>query len=100
MFGKVIWRPYYDAEAVAQLTAMGTLERYETYVDAANIDMRCGEDVAAEVARLSHNDDSASYPEGGALVILEPAEIAGTYMVHTDWEPSFSASRMHEPKAE
>jgi hypothetical protein len=96
MLLKVVWRPYYKADAVAQLTAMGTIERNETYIDCDDVDHRWGDGVAAEVARLCHADDSTCYLKGGSIVILEPASIAGTYMIHTDWDPSFSATQLHE----
>lgn len=86
----IIWRPYFDDNAVAKLTEMGTLPRYETIIE--DYDYDSGEDVAAEVARVEHSFCSDSFVKGGDMVILEPERYSGRYDIFVDWEPTFSAN--------
>ncbi|SDP39331.1 hypothetical protein SAMN04488061_2831 [Filomicrobium insigne] len=86
----VVWREWFDDEAVAELTAMGTLPRDETEISDYGYD---GADTAAEVARTVHEQDSECFVNGGKIVILEPERYAGIFHVHVDFEPSFSATR-------
>ncbi len=53
-----------------------------------------GEDVAEAIAAYEHENDHESYVKGGTVIILEPAEFAGTYSIETDWSPSFSATQV------
>jgi hypothetical protein len=88
---KVVWREYYNENAVEKLTAMGTLPRYETEIPDSNyLD---GEEIAAVVAQESNRNDNESFQSGGDMVILEPAEFAGTYTIDVQWEPYFSATK-------
>lgn len=86
----IIWRPYFDDAAVANLTEIGTLPRNETIIE--DYDYDSGEDVAAEVARVEHNFCSDIFVNGGDMVILEPENYAGRYDIFVDWEPTFSAN--------
>lgn len=85
---KIVWRDWYSEGAIATMTAMKTLPREETEIDARFMD---GEDVAADLVRLANENEGECYREGGKITILEPAEFAGNYDVAVDYEPSFSA---------
>lgn len=87
---KIIWRDWYNEAGVAAMTKMGTLPRYDTEIDTHPLD--CGENVAAEVARLANENDCESFREGGEIVILEPEQFRGVYHVAVYYEPIFSAS--------
>jgi hypothetical protein len=89
----IVWREWYDAEAVDHLAKMGTLPRYETEVDTRFED---GEGVAALIAEDSSNHDGESFNESGRIVILEPSEFAGIYDIAVEYEPTFSASPYFE----
>lgn len=89
----IIWREWYDDNAVRQLTKMGTLPRYETEIDTRYMD---GDDVAAKVAEKASRYDSESFRDGGVLVLLEPEEFAGDYEITVEWEPCFTAYKMDD----
>lgn len=87
----IIWREWYNEAAVKQLTEFGTLPRYEAEVDTEFED---GEGVARLIAKQSNEDDSDCFRESGEkIVILEPQEFAGTYEIHVEYCPEFSAYR-------
>lgn len=87
---KVVWRKWYNAPAVAQLEAMGTLPRNEIELD-IDFPRDDGASVARAIAEDAHQNDAESFCEGGEIVILEPEDFAGTYRIGVDYEPSFSA---------
>lgn len=87
---KVVWREWYDEAAVKALTEMGTLPREETML---NIMFENGEDVAGMIAEECNKRDGEHFREGGDIVILEPAEFAGTYRITTEYEPVFYARK-------
>lgn len=84
----IVWREWYDENAVRRLTDMGTLPRCETEINSCYM---VGDDVAAEIAEKVNRDDSESFRDGGMLVIIEPEEFAGDYDIVVDWEPHFTA---------
>src|ERR1039458_2816711 len=73
---KIVWREWFNEAAVASLTKMGTLPRNESMIDTRWMD---GEEIAAEIAKEANDQDGESFREGGEIVIVEPAEFAGTY---------------------
>lgn len=89
----IVWREWYDENAVRQLTDMGTLPRYETEIDARYMDC---DDVAAEIAEKANRDDSERFRDGGMLVIIAPEEFAGDYDIAVDWEPRFTAYKTED----
>lgn len=90
----VIWREWYNEAAVKQLTAMGTLPRNEIEID--DFDMTDGDVVARLIAEDAYKHDPEYFREGGDLVIMEPAIIAGHYQISVDYEPVFSAYKSDE----
>lgn len=90
---KVIWRDWYRPEDVTVLTKMGTLPRNEAKVAAFMMD---GEDAAREIAKQCNNCDGEQFREGGRIVIVEPEEMAGTYDISVDYEPSFFARKVDD----
>lgn len=90
---KVVWREWYSDTVVEQLEAMGTLPRYETEIDTQFED---GEGVARLIAVDTSSHDAESFRTETEIVILEPAEFAGTYKICVDYEPSFHAFRIDE----
>jgi hypothetical protein len=87
---KVIWRDWYDDAAVAALTKLGTLPRNEAEVEAFMTD---GEDAARMIAEQLNSFDGEQFREGGTIVILEPEDMAGTYEISVDYEPTFYATK-------
>jgi hypothetical protein len=90
----VVWREWFNDAAVKQLEAMGTLPRNEIEIDDFEADD--GQAVACTIAEQAHQEDSECFREGGKIVIVEPAPIAGTYDICVDYDPSFSAFRSEE----
>ena len=84
----IVWREWFDEDAVKKLTEMGTLPRNEADIDTRYMD---GDSIAAEIAEKANQQDSENFREGGELVILEPEEFAGTYEISTKYEPRFYA---------
>lgn len=99
VFVNVIWREFYSPEAVAQLTAMGTLPRYEFELE-PTFGEGPGWYVAKQIAKSENDSDPEAFVRGGAIVILEPAELAGVYDITCEYEPYFYASQRTEPVAE
>ncbi len=88
----VVWREWYSPETVAALTKMGTLPREEAEVTLGP--GSDGADVAREIVEFcQQHGDGEWFREGGRLVILEPPELAGTYTIHVDYSPSYTAYR-------
>ena len=88
---KVVWREWYNENAVKQLTEMGTLPRDETEIDAP-FDWEDGEDVARDLATTEYQNGSELFREAGAqIVILEPEKYAGTYEIDIEYVPNFLA---------
>jgi len=85
---KVIWRDWFNAAAVAQMEAMKTLPREEIMIDCRSL---TGNEVAAEIARKTNEQDSTSFREGGQIVIIDPKRFAGAYKICVDYEPTFYA---------
>ena len=85
----VIWREWFNADAVKRLEAMGTLPRNEIEID--DFDMTHGEAVARLIAQKTNEQDFEQFREGGQIVIVEPESIAGTYEITVDYEPQFDA---------
>lgn len=85
---KVIWREWFNAEAVKKLAAMGTLPRNEFETMRIDYD---GEQIAALIARDVYYDSGCELTE--TIVILEPPSLAGTYDIEIESEPSFIANR-------
>jgi len=90
----VVWREWYNEQAVEQLTAMGTLPHNETELPID--DLMDGCDVAAEVAKLENHFDCTAFERGGKIVILEPEYVAGTFEINVEYEPFFSACEADE----
>lgn len=87
----IVWREWFNENAVKQLTEMGTLPRDETEIDAP-FDWEDGEDIARDVAIAEYRNGSEMFREDGAqIVILEPEKYAGTYEISVEYEPVFSA---------
>lgn len=84
----VVWREWYNAASVEQLTKMGTLPRNEIELDTRWMD---GEEVAKAIAEEAYRNDFESFREGGEIVIVEPEQFAGTYRIVTEYVPEFSA---------
>jgi hypothetical protein len=80
---KVAWREWYNAPAVVELEAMGTLPQCE--IDPSWDD---GASVARAIAEHANEENLL---DGGHVVILEPEDYTGTYRIDVDWEPQFSA---------
>lgn len=87
---KIVWRELFEEATVVALTKMGTLPRNMSMIDTRFED---GEGVAQLIAEESYNQDAESFSEGGEIVIIEPAEFAGTYDLVAEYEPSFTANR-------
>ena len=87
---KVVWRDWYDDAVVAHLMKMGTLPRNEDEVETFMTD---GEDAARMIAEQCNNHDGEQFREGGKIVILEPEDMAGTYDISVDYEPTFYARK-------
>lgn len=85
---QIVWREWYNAPAVAQMEAMGTLPKETIDIDCRYLTK---DEVAAEIARRINLEDSESFARGGEIVIISPEEFAGTYSIDVDWTPSFSA---------
>lgn len=86
---KVVWREWLEnATAVAQLTKMGTLPRNESELD---VRFKDGTGVAELIAKDATSHGSESFQSETEIVILDPAEFAGTYNVCVDYEPVFTA---------
>lgn len=85
---KIVWREWFNASAIKQMTEQGTLPREECEIDARFED---GAGVAALVAEEVNGHDNEAFREGGELVILEPTEFAGTYRIDVEYTPTFTA---------
>lgn len=85
---KIVWREWFNASAVKQLTEMGTLPRYETMIDCS---AENGHSVAELVAADAYSQNADGYGENWGMVIVEPAEFAGTYNIEVDYKPTFCA---------
>ena len=85
---KIVWREWYNAPAVAKMTEMGTLLREECELDVRGED---GAGVAALIAKDATDHGSEAFHSETEIVILEPEEFAGTYKIHVDFEPTFTA---------
>lgn len=88
---KVIWREWYSPPAVEEMTRLGTLPLETADVTLAPRGKSSGADVARAIVELVHADDVTAFRDGGKIVIVEPSELAGTYRVDVDYEPSFYA---------
>lgn len=86
---KIVWREWYNEPAVKKMEEMGTIPRYETEIDIADLD---GEEVAMRIAEEANKEDSLQFREGGEIVILSPESYAGTYDISVDYVPTFYAS--------
>ena len=89
----IVWREWFDEDAVKKLTEMGTLPRNEADIDTRYMD---GDSIAAEIAEKANQQDSENFREGGELVILEPEEFADPYEISTKYEPRFYAYKSGE----
>jgi hypothetical protein len=86
---RVVWREWFNAPAVARMTEMRTLPREEVELNLALI--RDGADLAEAIAEDATQDGSELFRSETEIVILEPAEFAGTYRVCVDYEPTYTA---------
>lgn len=86
----IVWREWFNADAVERLKVIGALPRNETEIDERFLD---GEAVAEAVAEQANKEDFEQFVTGGRIVILEPEEFAGTYEISTEYEPVFYAHR-------
>lgn len=86
----IVWREWFNEAAVKQLTAMGTLPREEMDLDCDHLD---GEDIAALIGEQCNKEHGSMFTDTTEIVILEPEKFAGTYRVHVEYEPSYSAYR-------
>ena len=85
---KIVWRDCYNEAALAAIEKHGTLDREEIELEGCLMD---GEEAAAMIAEKVNEHDFERFRDGGHLVILEPAEFAGTYSISVDWQPIFHA---------
>ena len=91
----VVWREWFSPEAVKYLTEIGTLSREVDEVELGPGDD--GASVAEAIVEAVHNDgDDEWFREGGRIVILEPPELAGTYRIHVDYDPTYTAYREND----
>lgn len=86
----IVWREWYPADVVKTLTEFGTLPRYESDVVIKPWDG--GEDIVTKIAYAdSENGDGETFREGADIVIIEPKEFAGRYVIVIEYEPVFYA---------
>jgi hypothetical protein len=55
--------------------------------------MTDGEDAARMIAEQCNNCDGEQFRVGGKIVIIEPEDMAGTYDISVDYEPTFYARK-------
>lgn len=89
---KVIWRPYFTDNELAQIERAGTIPgRYETEVDARFVKPH---EIIAEVAELEHQNSSGEwFGKSEKMVVLDPPELAGTWYITVDYSPEFHAQK-------
>jgi len=70
--------------------AMADGNQHEIEIDTTYMD---GGDIACVIAKCSNVDEPECFRDGGEVVITEPENLAGTYDIFVDYEPTFYASR-------
>lgn len=61
----------------------------ETYVPIWSRDD--GEHVAEEIAQTCNSDEPEDFRSDTTIVIIEPKDIAGEYLISVDYSPTFNA---------
>lgn len=87
----VTWREWFNDHAVEQMSKMGTLPEYETEIDGWVDDD--GEHAAMEIAKTVNAKDFEQFRESCEIEILKPENLAGSYSISVDYEPTFYAEK-------